>query len=233
MLVDDELKKALTEAYGDKWFDMLKNMNWGNSIEDKHTNYDKNEGCYRCINYKVGEIIVGFLSYYPEKNEIVSDVYILDEPFDSDLDKAIKVMPDGKAWCGDWKEDYFVNQFNEKDYDYPYVYISLPGVYSPMNRNVNIRIMYSDEGFRIVQEEDITWDTDIVIRRDSNGQTVKVPYRAYESGGIVSDYDNCEWISDVLNEGNFTIRVGSTVSKVTGQTKGFKGAIINMNGGLF
>lgn len=232
-LVDDELKKALTEAYGDKWFDMLKNMNWGNSIEDKHTNYDKNEGCYRCINYKVGEIIVGFLSYYPEQNEIVSDVYILDEPFDSDLDKAIKVMPDGKAWCGDWKEDYFVNQFNEKDYDYPYVYISLPGVYSPMNRNVNIRIMYSDEGFRIVQEEDITWDTDIVIRRDSNGQTVKVPYRAYESGGIVSDYDNCEWISDVLNEGNFTIRVGSTVSKVTGQTKGFKGAIINMNGGLF
>ena len=93
--------------------------------------------------------------------------------------------------------------------------------------------MYSAEGFRIVQEEDITWDTDIVIRRDSNGQTVKVPYREYGAGGIVSDYDYCEWIAKVLDEGYFTIRVGSTVSKVTGETKGFKGAVINMNGGLF
>lgn len=232
-LLDDELKKALTETYGEEWFDMLTNMNWGNYVEYKYTKYDKKEDCYKCINYTVDDIMLGILSYYPEKNEIVSDVFILNEPFDSDLDKAIKVMPDGKVWCGNWKEDYLVNQFNEKDHNYPYVYISLPGVYSPKNWDVNIRIMYSYEGFRIVQEEDITWDTDIVIRNDSNGQTVKVPYRAYGSGGIVSDYDYCDWISNVLNEGNFTIKVGSTISRVTDETRGFKGAVINMNGGLF
>ena len=232
-LLDDELKKALTETYGEKWFDMLKNMNWGNYIEYKETRYNHTEGCYRCLNYTVDEFTVGILSYYPEKNELVSEVFILEEPFDSDLDKAIKVMSNGKVWCGDWQQDYFVNQFNEKDENSPYIYISLPGVYSPKNWDVNIRIMYSAEGFRIVQEEDITWDTDIVIRRDSNGQTVKVPYREYGAGGIVSDYDYCEWIAKVLDEGYFTIRVGSTVSKVTGETKGFKGAVINMNGGLF
>lgn len=232
-LIDNELKKALTETYGEKWFDMLKYMNWGNYTEYKRTRFNKNEGYYRCMNYTVDEFTVGILSYYPEKNEIVSDVFILDEPFGSDLDKAIKVMSDGKAQCGNWKEDYFVNEFNEKDYDYPYVYISLPGVYTPENWNVNIRIMYSKEGFRIVQEEDITWDTDIVIRRDSDGQTFRVPYKEYGAGGIVSDYDYCEWISDVLNEGNFTIKVGSTISRVTDETRGFKGAVINMRGGFF
>jgi hypothetical protein len=230
-LLDNEYREALIEKYGKKWYDVLKNQEWDNSRG--RTFYNEEDSCYTCVDITIDEEMIGFMKYYPEKDEFSSALFVLEIPGVYDLEHAIRVMPDGKAECGNWKEDYFVNEFNEKDYDYPYVYISLPGVYTPENWNVNIRIMYSKEGFRIVQEENITWDTDIVIRRDSDGQTFRVPYKEHGAGGIVSDYDYCEWISDVLNEGNFTIKVGSTISRVTNETKGFKGAVINMHGGLF
>ena len=230
-LLDNVYREALIEKYGKKWYDVLKNQEWDNSRG--RTSYNEEDRCYTCVDNTIDEEVIGFMRYYPEKDEVSSALFVLEIPGVYDLEHAIRVMPDGKAQCGNWKEDYFVNEFNEKDYDYPYVYISLPGVYTPENWNVNIRIMYSKEGFRIVQEEDITWDTDIVIRRDSDGQTFRVPYKEYGAGGIVSDYDYCEWISDVLNEGNFTIKVGSTISRVTDETRGFKGAVINMRGGFF
>jgi hypothetical protein len=230
-LLDNVYREALIEKYGKKWYDVLKNQEWDNSRG--RTSYNEEDRCYTCVDNTIDEEVIGFMRYYPEKDEVSSALFVLEIPGVYDLEHAIRVMPDGKAQCGNWKEDYFVNEFNEKDYDYPYVYISLPGVYTPENWNVNIRIMYSKEGFRIVQEEDITWDTDIVIRRDSDGQTFRVPYKEYGAGGIVSDYDYCEWISDVLNEGDFTIKVGSTISRVTDETRGFKGAVINMRGGFF
>lgn len=230
-LLDNDYHEALIEKYGKKWYDVLKNQEWDNS--QGRTYYNEEDRCYTCVDNTIDEEMIGFMRYYPEKDEVSSALFVLEIPGVYDLEHAIRVMPDGKVQCGNWKEDYFVNEFNEKDYNYPYVYISLPGVYTPENWDVNIRIMFSKEGFRIVQEEDITWDTDIVIRRDSDGQTLRVPYKEYGAGGIVSDYDYCEWISDVLNEGNFTIKVGSTISRVTNETKGFKGAVINLHGGFF
>lgn len=231
-LLDNVYREALIEKYGKEWYDMLKNQNWDNSRG--RTNYNEEDRCYTCVDNTIDEEMIGFMRYYPEKEEVSSALFVLEIPGVYDLENAIRVMPDGKVQCGNWKEDYFANEFNEKDYDYPYVHISLPGTYSPLNYDVNINIMYSDnEGFRIVQETELDWDTDIVIRRDSDGETVRVPYKRYGGGGIVSDYDYCEWIAKVLDEGYFTIRVGSTVSKVTGETKGFKGAVINMHGGFF
>lgn len=229
-LLDIELREAIIEKYGEKWFDMMNDTDWNDATCE--TIYNTEDSSYLCLNYD--EIMAGVLRYYPRKNEVSLDFYFFDTPGKMDMNQATRVMPDGKAWCGNWTLDYFVNEFYEKDQRFPYVYISIPGVYSPKNWDVNIRIMYSDEGFRIVQEEDITWDTDIVIRRDSNGQTIKVPYREYGAGGIVTDEEYCDWITNVLNEGNFTIRVGSTVGRVTDETKGFNGAVMNMRyGGFF
>lgn len=229
-LIDNEVRENLIEKYGKKWYDMWKNLNWRGSYS---TSYYNDKNYYSCLNYTYDEEMVGLLDYYPETDEIVSTLYIFDNPGESDLNKVMRVMPDGKVWCGDWQQDYFVNEFNEKDSRSPYVYISLPGVYTPENWDLKINIIYSDEGFRIIQEKQLDYNKDIIIRRDSDGETVRVPYREYGAGGIVSDYDYCIWISNVLNEGNFTIKVGNTISRVTDETKGFKGAVINLNGGLF
>ena len=179
ILLDNELREAFIEKYGKKWYDVLKNLEWRTRCS---VDYYKEHDCYICTDYTNDEKMMGELRYYPETNEITSELYFFENSEEWDFTKKIRIMPDGKAWCGNWEVDYFVNEFNEKDYNYPFVYITLSGVYTLENWDLSIRIIYSDNGFIIEQEKELDYNKDIIIRRDSDGEIVRVPYKKYGAG---------------------------------------------------
>lgn len=94
-LLDNEYREALIEKYGKKWYDVLKNQDWDNYRG--RTYYNEEDRCYACVDNTIDEEMIGFMRYYPEKDEVSSALFVLEIPGVYDLEHAIRVMPDGKA----------------------------------------------------------------------------------------------------------------------------------------
>lgn len=90
-LMDNEYREALIEKYGKEWYDILKNQDWDNSRG--RTNYNEEDGRYTCVDNTIDEEMIGFMDYYPEKDEVSSALFVLETPGVYDLEHAIRVMP--------------------------------------------------------------------------------------------------------------------------------------------